>query len=145
MQPTELTTHCMAATDSRPKPWTSPKKCIPEIFTKCIDNQADYLLPIIKDKENERKEYDNALHLVNYHLRDLSRMFQLQCSLTMYVARHSWASTAKAKNVSLSVISEGMGHDSEATTLNIASLEKSVVNKANKMKLGLRYIEICLA
>ena len=58
--------------------------------------------------------------------------------LTMYVARHSWASAAKAKNVPLSVISEGMGHDSKATTqIYLASLETSVIDKANKMILEL--------
>lgn len=60
--------------------------------------------------------YDNALHLVNYRLKELSPILKLLRPLTMYVARHSWASTAKTKNVPLSVISEGMGHDSEATT-----------------------------
>lgn len=45
---------------------------------------------------------------------------------------------AKAKNVPLSVISEGMGHDSEATTqIYLASLETTVVDKANKMILRL--------
>jgi integrase len=87
---------------------------------------------------NERRQYDNALHLVNYRLKELSTMLKLQRPLTMYVARHSWASAAKAKNVPLSVISEGMGHDSEATTqIYLASLETSVVDKANKMILGL--------
>ena len=109
-----------------------------EIVAKYPDNQTDYLLPIIKEKENERKQYDNALHLVNYRLKDLSKMLKLQRPLTMYVARHSWSSAAKAKNVPLSVISEGMGHDSEATTqIYLASLETSVVDKANKMILGL--------
>lgn len=114
------------------------EKCMAEIVTKYSDNQTDYLLPIVKEKENERKQYDNALHLVNYRLKDLSKMLKLQRPLTMYVARHSWASAAKAKNVPLSVISEGMGHDSEATTqIYLASLETSVVDKANKMILGL--------
>ena len=114
------------------------EKCMAEIVAKYHDNQTDYLLPIIKEKENERKQYDNALHLVNYRLKDLSKMLKLQRPLTMYVARHSWASAAKAKNVPLSVISEGMGHDSEATTqIYLASLETSVVDKANKMILGL--------
>jgi len=55
-----------------------------------------------------------------------------------YISRHSWASAAKAKNIPLSVISEGMGHDSEATTqIYLASLETSVVDKANKIILGL--------
>ena len=113
------------------------EKCMAEIVAKYPDNHINYLLPIIKEKENERKQYDNALHLVNYRLKDLSKILKLQRPLTMYVARHSWASAAKAKNVPLSVISEGMGHDSEATTqIYLASLETSVVDKANKMILG---------
>ena len=50
----------------------------------------------------------------------------------LYKARHSWASAAKGKNIPISVISEGMGHDSEATTqIYLASLDNSVVDKAN--------------
>ena len=111
-------------------------------WEKCMakypENKTGFLLPIIKEQGNERKQYDNALHLVNYHLKELSERLKLQRPLTMYVARHSWASAAKAKNIPLSVISEGMGHDSEATTqIYLASLETSVVDKANKMILGL--------
>ena len=114
------------------------EKCMAEIVAKYPENKTDFLLPIIKEQGNERKQYDNALHLVNYHLKDLSERLKLQRPLTMYVARHSWASAAKSKNVPLSVISEGMGHDSEATTqIYLASLETSVVDKANKMILGL--------
>ena len=114
------------------------EKCMAEIVDKYPENKTDFLLPIIKESDNERKQYDNALHLVNYRLKELSTMLKLQRPLTMYVARHSWASAAKAKNVPLSVISEGMGHDSEATTqIYLASLETSVVDKANKMILGL--------
>ena len=137
------------------------EKCMAEIIAKYPENKTDYLHPIIKEegngrnsvshqaclngrvvtdegKANERRQYDNTLHLVNYRLKELSTMLKLQRPLTMYVARHSWASAAKAKNVPLSVISEGMGHDSEATTqIYLASLETSVVDKANKMILGL--------
>ena len=114
------------------------EKCMAEIVAKYPENKTGFLLPIIKEQGNERKQYDNALHLVNYHLKELSERLKLQRPLTMYVARHSWASAAKAKNIPLSVISEGMGHDSEATTqIYLASLETSVVDKANKMILGL--------
>lgn len=114
------------------------EKCMEEIIKKYPSNSSVYLLPIIKEQVNERKQYDNALHLVNYRLKDLSRMLKLQRPLTMYVARHSWASAAKVRNVPLSVISEGMGHDSEKTTqIYLASLETSVVDKANKMILEL--------
>lgn len=103
------------------------EKCMEEIICKYPSNSSAYLLPIIKEQGNERKQYDNALHLVNYRLKDLSGMLKLQRPLTMYVARHSWASAAKIRNVPLSVISEGMGHDSEKTTqIYLASLEASV-------------------
>ena len=115
------------------------EKCMEEIIKKYPSNSSTYLLPIIKEQGNERKQYDNALHLVNYRLKDLSGMLKLQRPLTMYVARHSWASVAKVRNVPLSVISEGMGHDSEKTTqIYLASLEASVVDKANKMILELQ-------
>lgn len=114
------------------------EKCMEDIVSKYPDNETGFLLPIIKKQDKERKQYDNALHLVNYNLKGLSTMLKLQRPLTMYVARHSWASAAKAKNIPLSVISEGMGHDSEATTqIYLASLETSVVDKANKKILGL--------
>ena len=114
------------------------EKCIEDVVSKYPNNETDFLLPIIKKQGKERKQYDNALHLVNYHLKELSTMLKLQRPLTMYVARHSWASAAKAKNIPLSVISEGMGHDSEATTqIYLASLETSVVDNANKKILGL--------
>ena len=60
----------------------------------------------------------------------------LSLPLTMYTSRHSWASIAKSKNVPLSVISEGMGHDSEATTrIYLASLDNMAVDKANSLIL----------
>ena len=109
-----------------------------EIIAKYPENETEYLLPIIKERGNERRQYDNALHLVNSRLKDLSNLLELKQPLTMYVARHSWASAAKASNVPLSVISEGMGHDSEMTTqIYLASLEASVVDKANRKILGL--------
>ncbi len=60
----------------------------------------------------------------------------LTIPLTTYVARHAWASIAKSKNISISVISEAMGHDSENTTrIYLTSLDTSVVDKANSIVL----------
>lgn len=114
------------------------EKCMEEIIAKHTFPTSDYLLPVITSNDDTRRQYENALHLVNSRLKKLSEMLHLQRPLTMYVARHSWASIAKARNIPLSVISEGMGHDSEATTqIYLASLETSVVDKANKMILSL--------
>lgn len=54
----------------------------------------------------------------------------------MYVARHSWASIAKSKNIPVTVISEGMGHDSEITTqIYLAALDTSIIDRANNVIL----------
>lgn len=54
----------------------------------------------------------------------------------MYCARHGWASVAKSKNIPLSVISEGMEHDSEETTrIYLASLDSYVIDQANSLIL----------
>lgn len=112
------------------------EKCMQEIVGKYQKNETDYLLPIIKKMGNEQRQYRNALRLVNNKLKEIATMAGLQVNLTMYVSRHSWASIAKNKNVPLSVISEGMGHDSEATTqIYLASLDHSLVDKANEMIL----------
>lgn len=107
-----------------------------EIINKYPENKTNYLLPIIKTEKKERLQYRNALRLVNYKLKEISALAGLQSRLTMYVARHSWASIAKNQNIPLSVISAGMGHDSEITTqIYLMSLDNSVVDKANNLIL----------
>ena len=59
-------------------------------------------------------------------------MAQLPIPLTLYVARHSWVSIAKQKQVPISVISDDLGHDSEKTTLIYLSiLDTSAVDNTN--------------
>lgn len=113
------------------------EKCMQDIVDKYPDMGLDYILPIIKVKEDDRKQYENGLHLVNRKLKEISTMIDLPVNLSMYVARHSWASVARSKNIPVSVISEGMGHDSENTTkIYLASLDNSVIDKANKLVLS---------
>ncbi|HOM35306.1 MAG TPA: site-specific integrase, partial [Clostridia bacterium] len=51
-------------------------------------------------------------------------------------SRHSWASAAKEKKIPLSVISEGLGHDSELTTrIYLASLDTAEIDRANNLIL----------
>ena len=109
-----------------------------EIVDKYDTSQSNYLLPIIKPfgDIDERKQYIYAAHNINRCLKIIGKELGLSVSLTLYVARHAWASIAKSKNVPLSVISEGMGHDSEATTrIYLASLDTVAIDKANSMIL----------
>ena len=114
--------------------WTEEMQMI---LDKYPENSTDYLLPIIKNKgTNERYTYRNVGYNINHNLKTIARMIGISIPLTLYVARHSWASAAKAKGIPLSVISEGMGHDSETTTrIYLASLDTSVVDKANSLIL----------
>lgn len=110
------------------------EKCMQEIVKK-YSTAADspYLLPIITALGNaERAQYQTMLHRVNYCLKKIATLAAIPVQLTMYVARHSWASAAKSKNIPISVISEGMGHDSKMTTqIYLASLDTAVVDRAN--------------
>lgn len=114
--------------------WTDEMQAV---LDKYPENPSDYLLPIIRTVGiNERCAYRNVGYNINRSLKQISRMLHLSIRLTMYVARHSWASAAKAKGIPVSVISEGMGHDSEMTTqIYLAELDTSVVDDANAVIL----------
>lgn len=94
-----------------------------------------YLLPIIRDGESHaRSAYRNVQYKVNQGLKEIGKMLGLKMPLTMYVARHSWASLAKSREVPLSVISDGLGHASERVTrIYLSTLDMNAVDEANRM------------
>ncbi len=99
--------------------WEKPMQ---DIINKYDTADTPYLLPIIRYQgTDERLQYLSAGHRVNYNLRLIGCKIGLTTPLTMYVARHSWASIARSKNIPISVISEGMGHDSETTGKSISN------------------------
>ena len=114
--------------------WEKPMQ---ELIDKYDTSDTPYLLPIIRNSSvDEWHQYQNAAHRINRNLKQIGKQIGLSIPLTTYVARHAWASIAQSKNVSLSVISEALGHDSEQTTrIYLASLDTSVVDKANSLIL----------
>ena len=110
--------------------WTADMQ---EILDKYAMNPTEYLLPIIiSNGVADRVAYLRAGNHINYQLKKIAVMVGVTVPLTMYCARHSWASAARAKGVPVSIISEGMGHDSEATTrIYLEALDTSSVDKAN--------------
>ena len=109
------------------------EKCMQEIVNKRHTwDRNPYLLPILNFPNESRKQYKYAQSRINVHLKEIANMIGVSIPLSMYVARHSWASIAKSKNIPISVISEGMGHDSELTTqIYLASLDNTIVDNAN--------------
>lgn len=114
--------------------WTADMQAIVDRYP---ENKTEFLLPIIRNPEAVAiYAYRNVGYGINRHLREIAETLQIPIPLTMYVARHSWASAAKSKGIPVSVISEGMGHDSELTTqIYLASLDTTVVDRANSVLL----------
>ena len=110
------------------------ERSMQEIVDKYPENPTQYLLPIITRQDStERKQYLNKILFVNRKLKQVARLAKISTPLTMYVSRHSWASIAKSKNVPLSVISEGMGHDNEETTrIYLATIQTNQIDDANR-------------
>lgn len=97
------------------------------------NSPTSFLLPIITDEHDDAdQQYDNAYYRINRNIQKVGKMLGLETKLTLYVARHAWASIAHSNNVAISTISKAMGHDSEKTTIiYLQSLDTSSVDKAN--------------
>lgn len=106
-----------------------------EIINKYRSKDAPYLLPLLKTKDCQGgREYDAAIRRINNNLKKVAAMARIDITLTTYVARHSWASICKTKNVPIAVISDGLGHDSVSTTeIYLKSIDQSVIDAANEL------------
>lgn len=93
-----------------------------EIYNYYKANKTgDYVFPYLdKDKHNTPVSIDNRLKKTktqtNQDLKELAQQAEIDENITTYVARHTFATTLKRQGVSISKISELMGHDSEKTT-----------------------------
>ena len=116
--------------------WEKPMQ---DIVDRYDTAGTPYLLPLIRSSvEDPYKQYKRRQHTVYVNLRRLGDILGLPTPLTTYVARHAWASIARESDVSLSVISEAMGHDSEKTTrIYLASLNMKHIDSANSLIIGL--------
>lgn len=116
--------------------WT---KEMQQILDRYPENPTEYLLPIIKKSDsNARYVYKNKGERINRRLKKIAEMVGIGLPLTMYVARHSWASIAKAEGIPLSLISEGLGHEKESTTrIYLSTLDTTLIDRANSKILKL--------
>lgn len=116
--------------------WT---KDMQQILDRYPANKSEYLLPIIKNSSSKlRYAYKNMGEKINLRLKIIAEMAGISLPLTMYVARHSWASIAKAEGIPLSLISEGLGHEKESTTrIYLSTLDTTLIDRANSKILKL--------
>ena len=102
------------------------------------DSRSGYLLPILRGEDDVEREYRNVYARVNHNLKRLGKMLGMEAPLTLYVARHTWASLAQEENFPVSVISAGLGHESERTTrIYLAAFHTPQADKVTSHLLSL--------
>lgn len=96
---------------------------------------GEYIFSFLSSQNSAQenyKKYRNILVWQNNTLKKIAEMVGVSQNLTTYVARHSWATVAKEKGISVAVISEGLGHSSEnVTNVYLKSFEQGVLDEAN--------------
>ena len=111
------------------------EKAMQDIVAKYqhLTTYSPYLFPFLVGNERDAfRLYHNAESRIAYHLKKIGVKIGVQGKLTLYVARHSWATVARDRNVSVSVISQALGHDAEKTTqIYLRSIQSSEIDKAN--------------
>ena len=105
-----------------------------DIVDRHPNTRSDYLLPIIsKQNGRERNQYRNHQTHINRSLKEIARQTGVTINLTMYCARHSWATIARDMQVPMNVISRAMGHQNERTTeIYIRSVDSDTVDSVNE-------------
>lgn len=113
--------------------WEKEQHQIVERYAKQTEN-TPFMLPIIRKTDGtEYRQYQRMQENINRALKKIGNMVGLKMPLTTYVARHSWASIARDLNIPITVISEGMGHQSYKTTqVYLDSIDTSRINEANR-------------
>jgi len=98
-----------------------------------------YLLPIIRTAgPHERSQYRTVQNRVNRHLKLVAGKAGIRQTLTMYCARHSWATIAREQKMPVSVISHAMGHTNERTTeVYLKGVDSAVIDRCNSAIISL--------
>ena len=110
------------------------RKEMQELVDRNSSKDGVHLLGILDEnsKKSLRFQYHYTQCIINTALKRLGKQLNLGTNLTMYVARHSWATIARQKNIPLSVICDGMGHNSEKTTqIYLQSVDAETIDRCN--------------
>ena len=112
------------------------RPCMQEIADRHPSLDGKHLLGIVNQNvvTSVRKQYHYRQCRVNKALQKFTRRIGIPMKVTMYCARHSWATIAKEKNIPISVISDSMGHNSEKITrIYLKSINDDVIDRYNDM------------
>lgn len=110
------------------------RKEMQELVDRNSSKDGVHLLGILDENSEKslRFQYHYTQCIINTALKRLGKQLNLGTNLTMYVARHSWATIARQKNIPISVICDGMGHNSEKTTqIYLQSVDAEAIDRCN--------------
>lgn len=110
------------------------RKEMQELVDRNSSKDGVHLFGILDENSEKslRFQYHYTQCIINTALKRLGKQLNLGTNLTMYVARHSWATIARQKNIPLSVICDGMGHNSEKTTqIYLQSVDAETIDRCN--------------
>lgn len=97
-----------------------------------------YIFPILNERVHvtptqKHNRIHKVLTRVNQDLKEIGVNACIETPLTSYVARHTFATVLKQTGVSTAIISESMGHQTEAITQTyLKSFENSIIDEAMK-------------
>jgi integrase len=101
-----------------------------------MKTKESYIFPILNTQTHlsSTQKYNRihkVLTRVNKDLKKIGSEVGIETPLTSYVARHTFATVLKKSGVSTAIISESMGHQTEAITQTyLKSFENSVIDDA---------------
>ncbi len=105
------------------------------ILSKVASFDSKYLLSILpkdtpEDSMEAKKVIKQWIKTTNKYLKRLSEEVEIKGVVTTYVARHTFATTAKRLGYSNELIAEALGHDfgNKITNIYLDSFDKEVVD-----------------
>lgn len=107
---------------------------IQDLLDRYPNTTSRYLLPLLLCEDGtEMKQYQNQLNRINRLLKTVGQLAGIPTPLSLYVARHSWASMAQMHHIPISIICGALGHDNEMTTqIYLSSIQRTEIDKANR-------------
>lgn len=110
-----------------------------QIINEYKGRNEKYLLPIlpasvIEDSLIANQKIHQWIKTTNKWMKELAKKCEIPETLTTYVARHTWATTAKRLGYSNELIAEAMGHEygNKVTNIYLDNFEQSVVDELNE-------------
>jgi integrase/recombinase XerD len=100
---------------------------------------SKYLLPVlpsgvIEDSMNAKRAISQWIKTTNKWLAKLAEDCRIEDEITTYVARHTWATTAKRLGFSIELIAEAMGHEhgNKITNIYLDTFDQSVIDEVTE-------------